>query len=318
MATVSFVIFVILNTLVVASATQSKEPTVEKLSTDNTFSFDTSCLPEDVILSDFKQWGTTKGYWIGEYTLLGPDGNPSVSEEWNYPYDHYKGFITSNTEGNQYRQRNVFMYPPQAIDVCTGDNNSTFGDGVCGVNGNTLMFQADQKATTCDFTMPGYIEGPYGSLQYTYTELVGQDNALVYQVFLTKDALNYYESTIMGNPFGRCDENGDCGYTDDRMMQSQLTTLTQLPDGTDLRTRTAQGFDAFGNVGAPTYASFYRERKVDESEFWEVFNETLNAYNILDADICGWISGDAGNRMPSGDSGLDACERHLEESFDME
>ena len=148
MATVSFVIFVILNTLVVASATQSKEPTVEKLSTDNTFSFDTSCLPEDVILSDFKQWGTTKGYWIGEYTLLGPDGNPSVSEEWNYPYDHYKGFITSNTEGNQYRQRNVFMYPPQAIDVCTGDNNSTFGDGVCGVNGNDLLNQEVQLLST--------------------------------------------------------------------------------------------------------------------------------------------------------------------------
>ena len=48
-----------------------------------------------------------------------------------------------------------------------------------------------------------------------------------------------------------------------------------------------------------------------------MFNATLTAYNVLDSDVCGWISGDAGNRMPSGDSGLDACERHLHETFEM-
>ena len=53
-------------------------------------------------------------------------------------------------------------------------------------------------------------------------------------------------SVVMQNPYGRC-ENGDCGYTEDRLMQSQLTTLTTALDGSVMRTRTAQGFDAFGD-----------------------------------------------------------------------
>ena len=68
------------------------------------------------------------------------------------------------------------------------------------------VFEADQTATTCSLNpaLGGIIEGPYGSLSYTYTELMGQDNALVYQVFLTKASLNFYENVVMGNPYGRC------------------------------------------------------------------------------------------------------------------
>jgi hypothetical protein len=80
-------------------------------------------------------------------------------------------------------------------------------------------------------------------MSYTYTQLVGKNNSLLYQVWLTKAALNYYEGSVMKNAYGRCTGGPyvwDCGYTEDRLMQSQLTTLTQLPDKSWRRTRTAQ------------------------------------------------------------------------------
>lgn len=277
-----------------------------------------TCDPNKVVLADSKQWQYEEGYWIGEYSLYGDDGDESTSASWNYRYDHYKGFITGNVQGNAYRQRNVFMYPAQRPADCSAPSNVT-GNGTCGVNGNIKVFEADQAATTCSSNpeLKGNIEGPYGSLTYTYTDLIGKDNALLYQVWLTKAALNYYESVILGNPYSRC-VDGDCGYTDDRLMQSQLTTLTTLPDGTVRRTRTAQGFDAFGNVGAPTYASYYRERKVSEAEFWQEFNATAQSYNILTSDMCAWKSGDTGGTLPSGyQPGFAACRTHLEESFEL-
>ncbi len=57
------------------------------------------CDPADVVLLDYPQWEAEKGYWIGEYTFLKGDGDPFVSGSWNYPYDHYKGFITGNVVG---------------------------------------------------------------------------------------------------------------------------------------------------------------------------------------------------------------------------
>lgn len=59
----------------------------------------TPCDPADVNLADYAQWREEKGYWIGEYTFLGADGNTFISGSWNYPYDHYKGFITGNIKG---------------------------------------------------------------------------------------------------------------------------------------------------------------------------------------------------------------------------
>jgi hypothetical protein len=268
-------------------------------------------------LSDSPQWKQEEGYWVGEYSLFGSGGNPSTSSSWNYPYNHYKGFITGNVLGNAYRQRNVFMYPPQDTALCPSTN--PVGDGVCGTNGNMKVFEADQNSTTCSTNpeLKGNIEGPYGSLSYTYTELIGKDNSLLYQVWLTKEALNYYQSVILGNPGSAC-VAGDCGYTEDRLMQSQLTTLTQKLDGTWMRTRTAQGFDAFGDVGAPTYASFYREKKVTEAEFWTAFNETMTNYNILESDTCAWKSGETGGTTSSGlDAGFMSCKLHLESSFDL-
>ena len=143
---------------------------------------DTSCDPNSVDLHDSPQWVDEKGYWLGEYTLLGINGDATTSSSWNYPYDHYKGFITGDINGNRYSQRNIFMYPPQDPTVCNGGNdaqgaagtNATQGEGVCGVNGNIKVFEADQEATTCDTKEPGAIEGPYGSLSYTYSTMIGK------------------------------------------------------------------------------------------------------------------------------------------------
>ncbi len=57
------------------------------------------CDPEDVELLDYPQWQAEKGYWIGDYTFLKGDGDAFVSSTWNYPYDHYKGFITGEVSG---------------------------------------------------------------------------------------------------------------------------------------------------------------------------------------------------------------------------
>ena len=309
-----------------------KGSTLESDADDNNQngSASSTCNPNDINLADYPQWQEEKGYWLGEYSLYDADGDPSSSSSWNYKYDHYKGFITGNIAGNKYRQRNFFMYPPQDPAECpfpnsTGakDGSNPIGAGVCSTNGNMKVFWADQAKTKCSVPnipmLGGDIEGPYGSLSYTYTELVGKDNALLYQVYMTKTALNFYEGAVLGNPYKRCTggpTEWNCGYTEDRLMQSQLTTLTKLPSGQVLRTRTAQGFDAFGNVGATTYASYYRERKVTKEEFYKAFNETKAQYNILDSDTCAWKSGETGGTLPSGYSpGLNSCIEHLEESF---
>ena len=57
------------------------------------------CDPVDVRLLDYPQWQAEKGYVIGEYTFLQGNGDAFESSTWNYPYDHYKGFITGEVSG---------------------------------------------------------------------------------------------------------------------------------------------------------------------------------------------------------------------------
>ena len=312
-----------------ASATDCSRLPSPTTSTTTTTTTTTAaeCDPNEVNLLDSPQWQNEVGYWVGEYSFYGSDGNAYTSSSWNYPYDHYKGFITGNVRGNKYRQRNVFMYPPQTSTKCASDS-STQGSGTCGTNGNMKVFEADQTATTCSLNpeLKGDIEGPFGSLSYTYTQLVGNDNALLYQVWLTKEKLNYYEGAILGNPFGRCTggpSNWDCGYTSDRLLQSQLTTITKVTNSSTgatvvHRTRTAQGFDGFTSVGTTSYASYYREKQVSETEFWTQFNAAKTAYNILESDTCAWKNSDTGSTLSTGYTpGTSACKTHLEESFQL-
>jgi len=208
---------------------------------------------------------------------------------------------------NKYRQRNVFLYPPQDTDICdTLTTTKVVGDGTCGVHGNTKIFEADQAATKCD---GGNIEGPFISVvpTYTYTTLIGKDNAVLYQVYMPA---GFY-------PFGFV----NITLPEDRIFQSQLTTITKSMDGSQVyRTRTAQGFDAFGfggTAGVSNYASYYRERKVTKEEFYEEFENAKAAYNIRDEDLCKW-DGNNNDALGEGvDGSMAACEAHLEESFEL-
>ena len=132
------------------------------------------CDPATEILADYEVWKREEGYWYGEYTFLGAEGDPYVSSSWNYPYDHYYGFIHIELNGNALKQRNVFIYPPQTTEKCEADD-STEGDGVCGVNGNEKVFGADQEARDHE----GNLAGPYtqgGFTLDTTTRVLGDDD----------------------------------------------------------------------------------------------------------------------------------------------
>lgn len=244
----------------------------------------TSDCKESVDLEQFPQWREEVGYWIGELSLNGPGGLPFKSPDWNYPYAGYKGFITGNIKGGSYRQRNVFLYPPQTKENCIENNQSVVGDGTCGTNGNSKIYEADQSNVnntipSCD----GTIEGPYAGVFHSKTTLVGNDNVLLYQV--------YYQG---------------------KLFQSQMTTL----NGEGSRTRTAHVFNPFGPTPSVlTSYSFYRERRVEREEFYAKFSVALEEYGILDEDTCTHNS--RGNRIEGIVGGIEACKDHLEQSFDL-
>ena len=214
------------------------------------------CDVDAVELADFEVWRREEGYWWGEYTFLGAEGDPFASASWNYGYDHYWGFIHLELEGNSLRQRNVFVYPPSAD--CDEDPTVS-GEGDCGVNGNERIFSADQSASDCD----GNLAGPYvtyGLTLDTKTTVLG-DDTVVYSVKLPGDS---------GGAFN----------------QNQLTTLP----GNGVRVRTAQGF-SFG-AEQPEYASYYREYKLaNRTEWLAKLAEVRAANGILDSDHCAWVSG---------------------------
>lgn len=252
------------------------------------------CDPSKVVLADYPQWQAEIGYWIGEYSFYGSDGKPYTST-WPYKYDAYKGFITGNVEGNAYRQRNVFLYPPGSSETCGSADPNVVGDGTCGENGNSLVFFADQEATTCSRNpeLAGDVNGPFispfGDLP-TFTSLVGADNALLYQVYFPPYA----------NP-----------------IQSQLTTLTKGigSDEFNIRTRTAQGLNFV--TGGQDYASFYRERKVSKEDFYTELQSAITEYNILDSDLCHLDGGNGRNPVDGYTAGYEQCVEHLETSFDL-
>lgn len=234
-------------------------------------------------LDSFPQWREEVGYWLGDLSFYGPDGEPYKVASWNYPYDNYKGFITGNIAGGSYRQRNVFLYPPQTQIVCE-TNDSVAGNGTCGTNGNSKNFEADQSIRSdipvCDGTIEG--DGALNGGLDSKTTLVGDDNAVLYQV--------YFQGAL---------------------YQSQLTTLS----GNGRRTRSAHGYDPFGPTPEiPTSTSYYRERRVEKEEFYETLKSTLDAYGILSEDTC--TRDGMGLLLNDGTvGGFDACEAHLEESF---
>ena len=176
-----------------------------------------------------KQWEGERGYWIGEYSFFGADGNARFAQDyWNYPYDHYTGFIVGAVEGNSYAQRNVFLYPPQTAANCLKNSVTQESNGECGVNGNHKEFFADQSANKCNYLNPGAIEGVFAMSKYTWTTLLGQkQDSVFYEV---------YDGVDGSGP----------------LSQKQMTTIREVTkeDGTvELhRTRSAQGFNPDGSV----------------------------------------------------------------------
>ena len=142
---------------------------------------------------------------------------------------------------------------------------------------------------------------------YTYTTLIGHANAVLYQVYMPTGTYNFGPYYTIELP-------------EDRVFQSQLTTITKSMDGSQIyRTRTAQGFDAFGfsgKTGTSSYASYYREKKVSKEEFYAEFESAKAAYNIRDEDMCKW-DGTYADVLGDGVAGsVDACVNHpLEASF---
>ena len=66
-------------------------------------------------------------------------------------------------------------------------------------------------------------------------------------------------------------------------------------------------------MGVSNYASYYRERKVDETEFYTELTKTIAAYSINDDDLCTWDNG--GSPIANATGSFETCKVHLEQSF---
>jgi len=250
----------------------------------------TMCDPSTSNLLDFRQWreetdpsavltdsatGVKKseGFWWGNYTFLGADGEPSTSGTWPYPYHPYWGFIRMKVVGNKLYQRNIFVYPPATSKMCQASTAAGTAavasglKGVCGTNGAEKTFEAEQSAVDC----AGNLAGPYGSgmtLSDTFTTLTGNGTAILYQV----KTPNYAAA-------GQVKFAAFSG----KFIQSQLTTLP----GNGLRVRTAQGFNPFGKGHVSNSVSYYREYRVaDEREFLSKLAAVRAEASILPSDTC--------------------------------
>ena len=52
------------------------------------------------------RWAAENGYWVGELSFFSGNLAPNYDPAYlNYPFDHYKGFITGSVEGGSYSQR---------------------------------------------------------------------------------------------------------------------------------------------------------------------------------------------------------------------
>lgn len=62
--------------------------------------------PDRLAHRSVSRWADEDGYWMGEYSYFGPNLAPNHDpDRWNYPYDHYRGFITGSVDGGSYSQR---------------------------------------------------------------------------------------------------------------------------------------------------------------------------------------------------------------------
>jgi len=237
------------------------------------------CDPSKINLLDFEAWRREAGYWVGEYSFYGADGNPFISGSWPYPYQPYGGLIFINITGNHLKQRNVFVYPPQDINKCS--TGKVIGAGTCGVNGNEKIFSADQFASDCNGNLGGPY--PYGQFTLDTNTIVFGNDTVIYQVRFRKIDIDtpYFKLHTAHGAFN----------------QNQITSLP----GNGTRVRTAQSFNP---DQTPQAASYYREKRVSSLQVWKQKLAELRAkYNVLPSDYCGYDQ--------FGAKSFTTCEQHF-------
>ena len=214
-------------------------------------------------LASLPSWRRQSGWWVGNLSLFGADGTPSVSATWPYRFGAYSGFLRIQLDGARLVQRNVFVYPPLPPAECAARSAAglptVVGGGTCGVHGNERVFEADQVAADCAGNMGG--SGSFGPAQFQSTTTVVSPDTLLYRVQLPGEV-------------------GEAG-----LLQNQLTTTTA--DGR-WRVRNAQSWAPTPDGPTLRSASFYRERRVSHEEWDARLAAARAAARVRRADYCAW------------------------------
>jgi len=137
-------------------------------------------------LASLPAWRRQSGWWVGNLSLFGVDGTPSVSAAWPYDFDACIGFLRIRLDGARLAQHNVFVYPPLPPAECAARSAAglptVVGGGTCGVHGNERVFEADQVGADCAGNMGG--SGSFGPAQLESTTTVVSPDTLLYRVQL--------------------------------------------------------------------------------------------------------------------------------------
>ncbi len=245
----------------------------------------------EINLLDHEVWNRENGYWFGEYTFLNENGLVDYEASDNttsgqFDYRNYYGFISLQIDGNQLKQRNIFIRP--AIDLESKDLNS---DGLISINElNKFGFEStfDYSIDLVNQIATPMQDGIVADLEpFNYTE--GTE-----KTFTANQEASDNTGNLSGTYFGIPTSTIIIGdntviYTvgsGDSIIQNQLTTLP----GNSTRIRTAQGFNFIN--GEPSYASFYRETKFEDlyeddiisktaqEQFYEKFYEIRELANV--------------------------------------
>lgn len=215
--------------------------------------FARGCDPSCLKLSSIKVLRKEEGWYVGNYTLLGADGNFFTSTTFPYSYAQYRGFEHIQLKGSCRLSRAVLVYPPLAKQDCVAPD-FVAGDGKCGVNGNEKVFNLDQQAADCDGNLMSATDLAFEGMT---TVTIGQDDTILQQ--------------------SRFKDSGD-------LFQNTLITIG--PDGT--RLSTTQAFNPGVGPARPRLLSYFREQRVSEAEWRKQLAETRAKFNVLESDYCGW------------------------------
>lgn len=252
-------------------------------------------------LDTFEVWRREAGWWVCNYTLLNNEGlvdyNPSESKDsGEFDYRNYFGFIKIQLVGDTLYQRNVFLRPPVNLELYA----ETIGDETrCRVDKLKLAgfstrwdYILNAKTKTATPVKPGTTDrAQIETFPNGRSKLPAMKD--LKDIDYSKGTEKYFEAKQsavdnhgnLAGPYevvpGFSVPTTTTVFGDDTVLyqvgdgkgglsQNQLTTLPG--DGT--RVRTAQGF------GYSEYASYYREEKIDEANFYAAITEMRNKYKI--------------------------------------